>query len=195
MYQILSESNNCRKSFAICQIKILSVSFHLRLSLFVITTVNVNICFHKSKQKRENISQAAIQMQSKRHHEPNRDTSRKIFRLHCTMLPTGIYNLRKRPFRCRPGMYAIFARDVRHPGQRWRTSPDEAFFRCRADIFTHPKCLPCPTMTVTAVNIHTNISKKKTACLLRLSARGRRNNGEVFLDALQQGGDARSGYL
>ena len=123
MYQILSESNNCRKSFAICQIKILSVSFHLRLSLFVITTVNVNICFHKSKQKRENISQAAIQTQSKLHHEPNRDTSRKIFRLHCTMLHAGIYNLRKRSFRCRPGMYAIFARDVRHPCRRWRTSP------------------------------------------------------------------------
>ena len=107
MYQILSESNNCRKSFAICQIKILSVSFHLRLSLFVITTVNVNICFHKSKQKRENISQAAIQTQSKRHHEPNRDTSRKIFRLHCTMLPTGIYNLRKKAF-------SMSAGDVRH---------------------------------------------------------------------------------
>ena len=87
MYQILSESNNCRKSFAICQIKILSVSFHLRLSLFVITTVNVNICFHKSKQKKENISQAAIQTQNNRHHELNRDTSRKKIPKHCTMPP------------------------------------------------------------------------------------------------------------
>ena len=107
MYQILSESNNCRKSFAICQIKILSVSFHLRLSLFVITTVNVNICFHKSKQKRENISQAAIQTQNKRHHEPNRDTSRKIF-------PIALHDAPHRHLQPPEKAFSMSAGDVRH---------------------------------------------------------------------------------
>lgn len=53
--------------------------------IIVITTVNINICLNKSKQKKENISQAAIQTQSKLHHEPNRDTSRKKIPKHCTM--------------------------------------------------------------------------------------------------------------
>ena len=39
-------------------------------------------------------------------------------------------------------------------------------------------------MTATVVNTHANIFKKKTACLLRSFAKGRRNNGVLYVSSM-----------